>query len=77
MIREIILQALILLFSCHVIKKKLWAQPSFTFQTLGRQAPIHSTGKPMINVGKNKYIFGDGEENNRQLSVKEIASIVW
>ena len=58
-------------------QKKLWAQPSFTFQTLGRQAPIHSTGEPMINVGKNKYIFGDGEENNRQLSVKEIASIVW
>ena len=29
----------------------------------------------MVHVGKDKYIFSDGEENNRRLSVKEIARI--
>lgn len=56
-------------------RKKLWSQPSFTIQASGRQAPIHPAGEPMIKVGKDKYIFSDGEENNRRLSVKEIARI--
>ncbi len=56
-------------------RKKLWSQPSFTIQASGRQAPIHPAGEPMVNVGKDKYIFSDGEENNRRLSVKEIARI--
>lgn len=56
-------------------RKKLWSQPSFTIQASGRQAPIHPKGKPMIRVGKDKYIFSDGEENNRRLSVREIARI--
>ena len=56
-------------------RKKLWSQPSFTIQASGRQAPIHPAGDPMIKVGKDKYIFSDGEENNRRLSVKEIARI--
>lgn len=56
-------------------RKKLWSQPSFTIQASGRQAPIHPGGEPMVKVGKDKYIFGDGEENNRRLSVKEIARI--
>lgn len=56
-------------------RKKLWSQPSFTIQASGRQAPIHPAGKPMIHVGKDRYIFSDGEENNRRLSVKEIARI--
>ena len=29
----------------------------------------------MEHVGKDRYIFTDGEENNRRLSVKEIARI--
>ena len=29
----------------------------------------------MEHVGKDRYIFSDGEENNRRLSVKEIARI--
>lgn len=29
----------------------------------------------MVKVEKDKYIFRDGEENNRRLSVKEIARI--
>ena len=29
----------------------------------------------MVHVGKDKYNFSDGEENNRRLSVKEIARI--
>ena len=56
-------------------RKKLWSQPSFTIQASGRQAPIHPGGEPMVKVGKDKYIFTDGEENNRRLSVKEIARI--
>lgn len=56
-------------------RKKLWSQPSFTIQASGRQAPIHPDGEPMVKVGKDKYIFSDGEENNRRLSVKEIARI--
>ena len=56
-------------------RKKLWSQPSFTIQASGRQAPIHQGGEPMVKVGKDKYIFSDGEENNRRLSVKEIARI--
>jgi len=50
-------------------------KPSFTIQASGRQAPIHPAGEPMVHVGKDKYIFSDGEENNRRLSVKEIARI--
>ena len=56
-------------------RKKLWSQPSFTIQASGRQAPIHPAGAPMLNVVKDKFIFSDGEENNRRLSVKEIARI--
>lgn len=29
----------------------------------------------MVHVGKDQYVFSDGEENNRRLSVKEIARI--
>lgn len=56
-------------------RKKAWSQPSFTIQASGRQAPIHPGGAPMTKEGKDKYAFGDGEENNRRLSVKEIARI--
>lgn len=56
-------------------RKKGWNDPSFTIQASGRQAPIHPAGMPMRHVGKDKYIFSDGEENNRRLSVKEIARI--
>lgn len=56
-------------------RKKSWDEPSFTIQASGRQAPIHPSGAPMIKVGKDKFIFSDGEENNRRLSIKEIARI--
>lgn len=56
-------------------RKKSWSEPSFTIQASGRQAPLHPGGEPMVKVGKDKYIFTDGEENNRRLSVKEIARI--
>lgn len=36
---------------------------------------IHLAGELMLKVSKDKYIFSDGEENNRRLSVKEIARI--
>lgn len=56
-------------------RKKKWSEPSFTIQASGRQAPIHPGGAPMVHVGKDRYEFSDGEENNRRLSVKEIARI--
>lgn len=56
-------------------RKKRWEDQSFTIQASGRQAPIHPGGVPMEKVGKDKWIFPDGEENNRRLSVKEIARI--
>jgi len=56
-------------------RKKCWDEQSFTIQASGRQAPIHPGGAPMEKLEKNKWIFTDGEENNRRLSVKEIARI--
>lgn len=56
-------------------RKKSWDEPSFTIQASGRQAPIHPSGEQMIKVEKDKFIFSDGEENNRRLSIKEIARI--
>lgn len=56
-------------------RKRNWSQPSFTIQASGRQAPIHPGGEPMVKIGKDQYAFSDGEENNRRLSVKEIARI--
>lgn len=56
-------------------RKKKWSDPSFTIQASGRQAPIHPGGAPMEKTGKDRYVFSDGEENNRRLSVKEIARI--
>ncbi|MBB6445794.1 DNA cytosine methyltransferase [Bacillus benzoevorans] len=56
-------------------RKKRWDEQSFTIQASGRQAPIHPGGLPMEKVETNKWIFPDGEENNRRLSVKEIKRI--
>jgi DNA (cytosine-5)-methyltransferase 1 len=56
-------------------RKKNWDEQSFTIQASGRQAPIHPGGLPMEKVGKDEWKFPDGEENNRRLSVKEIARI--
>ena len=46
--------------------KKNWSKSSFTIQDSGRQAPIHPVGDPMEHVGKDRYIFSDGEENHRR-----------
>lgn len=56
-------------------RKKNWEDQSFTIQASGRQAPIHPGGLPMKKIEKDKWIFTDGEENNRRLSIKEIARI--
>lgn len=56
-------------------RKKKWTDQSFTIQASGRQAPIHPGGLPMEKVDKNQWIFPDGEENHRRLSVKEIKRI--
>lgn len=55
-------------------RKKRWDEPSFTIQASGRQAPLHPGGLPMVKVGKDAWQFA-GEEENRRLSVKEIARI--
>lgn len=54
-------------------RKKSWSEQSFTIQASGRQAPQHPDGEPMTKVGKNKWVFNGN--NNRRLSVKEIARI--
>lgn len=54
-------------------RKKSWDDQSFTIQASGRQAPQHPGGEPMTKLGKNKWKFNG--ENNRRLSVKEIARI--
>lgn len=56
-------------------RKKRWDEQSFTIQASGRQAPLHPDGLPMEKVNKDKWIFTDGEENHRRLSVKEVARI--
>lgn len=56
-------------------RKKSWEEQSFTIQASGRQAPIHPGGLPMEKISKDKWIFLDGEENNRRLSIKEISRI--
>ena len=54
-------------------RKKSWSEQSFTIQASGRQAPQHPGGEPMVKIDKNKWIFTGN--NNRRLSVKEIARI--
>lgn len=56
-------------------RKKKWLEPSFTIQASGRQAPLHPGGIQMEKVDKDKWVFPDGEQNHRRLSVKEIARI--
>lgn len=56
-------------------RKKRWDEQSFTIQASGRHAPLHPSGLPMKKVDKDKWIFPDGEENHRRLSVKEVARI--
>jgi len=56
-------------------RKKTWDQQSFTIQASGRQAPLHPSGLPMKKIGPDKWIFPDGENNHRRLSIKEVARI--
>jgi len=56
-------------------RKKRWDEQSFTIQASGRQAPLHPSGAPMEKVDKDTWIFPDGEEAHRRLSVREIARI--
>lgn len=56
-------------------RKKNWEEQSFTIQASGRQAPIHPGGLPMEKIESNHWVFQEGEDKNRRLSVKEIARI--
>ncbi|GLC87299.1 DNA cytosine methyltransferase [Lysinibacillus piscis] len=56
-------------------RKKSWDEQSFTIQASGRQAPLHPSGLAMEKISKDTWIFPDGEEQHRRLSVKEIARI--
>lgn len=56
-------------------RKKSWDEQSFTIQASGRHVPLHPGGLSMKKIGKDKWVFPDGEENHRRLSVKEIARV--
>ncbi|MFK4356500.1 DNA cytosine methyltransferase [Bacillus sp. RC92] len=56
-------------------RKKNWDEQSFTIQASGRQAPLHPGGPKMIKKGKDEWSLIGGEEQNRRLSVREIARI--
>ena len=56
-------------------RKKDWLDQSFTIQASGRQAPLHPSGPKMEKEHANKWNLIGGEDNNRRLSVKEIARI--
>lgn len=75
MIREIILQVLILPFLCPVIVKNFGHSQALRFRHPEEQAPIHPAGEPMVNVGKDKYIFSDGKRIIGDCLLKEIARI--
>jgi DNA (cytosine-5)-methyltransferase 1 len=63
-------------FSSHYMsrnRKRKWGDVSYTIQASGRHAPLHPSGNPMIYVGKDQWVFGEGE--NRRLSYKECARI--
>ena len=53
-----------------------WDEPSFTIQAGGRHAPCHPQAPKMREVGKNKRIFIEGQEQlYRRLSVRECARV--
>ncbi|MBC1235428.1 DNA cytosine methyltransferase [Listeria booriae] len=54
-------------------RKKQWDEQSFTIQASGRQAPLHPSGAPMKKIDKD--IWNLVGENNRRLSVNEVARI--
>ncbi|WP_378210816.1 DNA cytosine methyltransferase [Anoxybacteroides rupiense] len=53
-------------------RKKL-GQTEFHYQSIRQVSTYSFRGAPMMRIGKDKWIFTDGEENNRRLSVKGIA----
>ncbi len=53
-----------------------WEEPSFTIQAGGRHAPLHPQAPKMLHVGKDRYEFVKGQENQyRRLSVREAARV--
>ena len=57
-------------------RKKSWDDQSFTIQASGRQAPQHPGGSPMTKYKEDNHTrWQFNGENNRRLSVKEIARI--
>lgn len=55
-------------------RKRSWDEVSYTIQASGRQAPMHPSGDPMINVDRDKWILPDTSEH-RKLSWVECALI--
>lgn len=53
-----------------------WEETSFTILATARQTPLHPQAPKMINIGKDKFQFKQGEETlYRRLSVRECARI--
>lgn len=55
-------------------RRRSWDQPSFTIPATSRHVPIHPSAKPMINIGKDHWMF-DESAPYRRLSVRECARI--
>lgn len=57
-------------------RRKDWNEPSFTIQAGGRHAPLHPSSTKMVKVGKDSWVFENGNgSKHRRLSVRECARI--
>lgn len=55
-------------------RKRRWDQQSFTIQASAKRAPLHPDGPQMIKSGRDQYSLIE-EEQNRRLSIREVARI--
>jgi len=65
-------------YSSHYMsrdRRREWNRTSFTIQASGRHAPLHPSSPKPIKVGKDKYIFPEGNRKTRRLSARECARI--
>jgi len=56
-------------------RRKSWNEQSYTIQASGRQAPLHPNSPEMKFVDKDVWVFKEGKEKPRRLSVRECARI--
>ncbi|CAH0291700.1 Modification methylase BspRI [Peribacillus sp. Bi134] len=56
-------------------RKKEWSDESFNVNVPIFRTPLHPSGSSLIKNENNEWIFPDGEENYRRLSIREISRI--